>query len=141
MEAFAPSYGEIDSEGLLRCLRREGTPSRVHFMELFLDGEVKAELFRRFPILEGLDRSDPYFDLQSEIRLQRFLGYDYVRTGAVVRWPKGSPSSTVGVVADMGALPRANGRGFVDEHVGYLTNWEQFEQDRKSTRLNSSHQK
>ena len=127
-EAFAPMFGEIDCEGLLRCLRREGTPSRVYHMELFLDGEVKAELCRRYPILEGLDRGDPHFQFQAEIRLQRFLGYDYIRCGAEVAWPKGGPQSTVGVVDDLGALPRASGRGFVDEHVGYLTNWEEFEQ-------------
>ena len=127
-EAFAPAFGEIDAEGLLRCLRREGEPSRVYHMELFLDGEVKAELCRRFPILEGLDRGDPHFHQQAEIRIQRFLGYDYLRCGAVVSWPRGGPQSTVGVVDDLGGLPRAGGRGFVDEHKGYLSTWEEFEQ-------------
>ncbi|MCJ7822032.1 MAG: hypothetical protein MUQ26_02945, partial [Armatimonadetes bacterium] len=128
LDEFSPTHGDIDAEGLLRCLRREGTPSRVYHMELFLDGEVKAELCRRYPILEGLDRSDPYFDLQAEVQIQRFLGYDYLRCGAHVAWPRGGPQSTAGVVDDMGALPRAGGRGYVDEHKGYLTNWDEFEQ-------------
>jgi uroporphyrinogen decarboxylase len=128
LEAFSPTYGDTDCEGLLRCLRREGAPRRVHFMELFLDGEVKAELCRRGPILDGLDERDPAFPLQAEILIQRFLGYDYVRCGARLTWPRGGPQSTAGVVEDTAGLRRAGGRGYVDEHVGYLTNWDQFEQ-------------
>ena len=30
-----------DWEALVRCIRREGTPRRVHNIELFLDGEVQ----------------------------------------------------------------------------------------------------
>jgi len=128
LSAFSQAGRAIDCEGLLRCLRREGEPSRVYHMELFLDGEVKSELCRRFPILDGMDRSDPYFDLRAEIRIQRFLGYDYIRCGAAVAWPRGGPQSTAGVVADLGALPRAGGRGYVNEHKGYLTTWDEFEQ-------------
>ena len=128
LDAFAPTHGDIDAEGLLRCLRRDGEPSRVYHMELFLDGEVKTELCRRYPILEGLDRSDPYFRLQADVRIQRFLGYDHIRCGAQVAWPRGGPQSTAGVVDDTGALPRAGGRGYVNEHKGYLTNWDEFEQ-------------
>ena len=63
--AFPPTYGVIDQEGLLRCLCRGEAPSRVYAMELFLDGEVKAELCRRHPIREGPNRSDPHCDLQT----------------------------------------------------------------------------
>jgi uroporphyrinogen decarboxylase len=128
LDAFSPTHGPIDAEGLLRCLRREDEPSRVYHMELFLDGEVKTELCRRYPILDGLDRNDPYFPLQAEIQIQRFLGYDYLRCGAVVSWPRGGPQSTAGVVADLGALPRAGGRGYVNEHKGYLSTWDEFQQ-------------
>ena len=34
-----------DWEAFLRCLRREGTPQRVHFIELFLD-EVETTVMR-----------------------------------------------------------------------------------------------
>jgi uroporphyrinogen decarboxylase len=128
LDAFSPTHGSIDAKGLLRCLRRAGEPSRVYHMELFLDGEVEAELCRRYPILEGLEERDPFFDLQAQVCIQRFLGYDYVRCGAQVVWPRGGPQSTAGVVEDTAGLQRASGRGYVDEHVGYLTNWEQFEQ-------------
>ena len=30
-----------DAEAFLRCIRREGTPERVHYIELFLDVEVQ----------------------------------------------------------------------------------------------------
>ena len=32
-----------DWEGFLQCLRREGRPDRVYFIELLIDEEVKAE--------------------------------------------------------------------------------------------------
>ena len=116
-----------DSEGLLRCLRRAGEPSRVHFMELFLDEEVEEELCQRYPILEGLDRSDPSFRLEAEVRLQRFLGYDYLRCGSLVTWPTGAPHRSAGVVEDTAALQRAGGRGYIDEHRGNVACWEEFE--------------
>jgi len=117
-----------DAAGLLRCLRRDGEPSRVHFMELFLDGEVKAELCRRYPILEGLDRSDPFFDWKAEVQIQRFLGYECLWCGSDVTWPTGAPSRSAGVVDDTAGLQRAGGRGFIDEHRGIITCWEEFEQ-------------
>ena len=52
-----------DWEALVRCIRREGTPRRVHHIELFLDGEVQQAVCERFGLLDGLDIDDPYFDL------------------------------------------------------------------------------
>jgi len=70
-----------DWEGLIRCIKREGTPNRVHHIELFLDLEVQAAICDRYDLLRDLDPQDPYFDLRRQITLQRFLGYDYVRCG------------------------------------------------------------
>jgi len=110
-------------EGFLRCLRRQGTPQRVYFIELLLDEEVKAAVAERFGLMEGVDADDPCYPLKRDLRVQRFLGYDYVRCGA----------DDVGVKIDCLAaddtadLKRDGGRQFVNEHQGPITNWEQFE--------------
>ena len=71
----------LDWQGLLRCLRREGTPRRVHFIELLLDEEVKADVAERFQLMEDVEPDDPHYLLEREVRVMRFLGYDYVRCG------------------------------------------------------------
>jgi len=112
-----------DWRGLLRCIRREGTPSRVHYIELFLDREVEEEICRRYGVLDGLDRSDPHFSLRRMIAIQRFLGYDYVRYGAE---GLDMPLKRT-VTADTAALERQGGRSYMEEHAGPITSWEGFE--------------
>lgn len=113
---------EPDWKGLLRSIRREGVPDRVHFIELFLDGEVKDEICRRYGLLDGLDPADPFFALRKEIIVQRALGYDYVRCSL-----DGIDMPLKHVCAqDTAALARAGGRNFMEEHKGPITTWEEF---------------
>ncbi len=112
-----------DWEGFLRCLRREGTPGRVHVIELLLDEEVKAAVAERFGLMDDVAPDDPFYTLRREIRVMRFLGYDYVRCGV----------DDVGIAVryhtanDTAELERDGGRQFVDEHKGPITNWDEFE--------------
>lgn len=112
-----------DWEGFIRCLSRQGTPRRVYFIELFIDGEMKEAICDRFGLLEDLNPNDPHYSLKREIALQRFLGYDYVRCGV----------DDVGmqierlVVRDTAELQRDGGRQFVNEHRGPITSWAKFE--------------
>ena len=112
-----------DWEGFVRCLRREGTPRRVHFIELLIDEEIQAAVAQRFGLAGDLDPDDPFFGLEREIRVMRFLGYDYVRVGV----------DDVGVkidrlsARDTAELKRAGGREYVEEHAGPITNWAEFE--------------
>ena len=69
-----------DYEAFLKCLRREGTPDRVHLAELFLDPEMKQAVVDHFHLDRVLDRNDPHFSKKLEIRIQHKLGYDYVTT-------------------------------------------------------------
>ena len=124
---MAKSFFEVDVkpdwEGLLGCIRRKGTPRRVHHIELFLDAEVQDEISGRFDLLAGLDEDDPYFDLKRAIRVQRCLGYDYVRQGLdAVDMPL-HRAETV----DTAGLQREGGRSFMDERKGPISNWEEFE--------------
>lgn len=112
-----------DWEALVRCIRRQGTPRRVHHIELFLDAEVQQAICETFGLLDGLDQDDPYFAARAQIRIQRFLGYDYVRCGLEgMEWPLRRM-----VTEDTAALERAGGRSYIDESKGPITTWEEFE--------------
>lgn len=122
MRSFSSISVTPDWEAFVKCIRREGTPARVHVIELFLDAEVQDAICERFDLLDGLDPADPYFLLQRQIRIQRFLGYDYVRCSLdnFVMPVKRS------AVNDTAALGRASGREFVDSQEGLIMSWEDF---------------
>jgi len=112
-----------DWEGLIRCIKREGTPNRVHHIELFLDLEVQAAICDRYDLLRDLDPQDPYFDLRRQITLQRFLGYDYVRCGLEgLEMPLHHTTTE-----DTAGLRRETGRTFMEEHRGPIASWQEFE--------------
>lgn len=112
-----------DWQDLITSICRTGLPMRVHHIELFLDAEVQAALCERFDLLAGLTCDDPYFTLKRQIRLQRFLGYDYVRCGL-----EGLDMLLHRVaIQDTADLQRVTGRSYVDEHSGPITNWHEFE--------------
>ena len=122
MDKFCKTI-QPDGEAFLANLRRQGTPRRVHFLELFLDAEVKVELCRRFDLLAGLGEDDPFFQEKREIALNRFLGYDFV----LVRFPAWEFSRTPLVTADPAGLPHVGGRRYMDEHRGPIMSWADFE--------------
>jgi hypothetical protein len=109
-----------DWQAFLRCLRREGTPERVFFIELLIDEEIKTEVFQRFDLMGDVAPDDSNYSLKREIRVQRFLGYDYVRWGV----------DNVGIkidrhtISDTAELARPGGRAFVDEHRGPIATWD-----------------
>jgi len=110
-------------EGLLRCLKRYGTPDRVYFIELLMDDEARVAIAERFGLLEGLNPAAPFFGCQRQLAVQRFLGYDYVRCGL-----DGLDVQLIRVaVQDTADLQRTGGRKFVDEHRGPITTWAEFE--------------
>ncbi|MCD6415226.1 MAG: hypothetical protein J7M08_00835 [Planctomycetes bacterium] len=113
-----------DWEGLRDCILREGTPQRVHYIELFLDAEIEDEICRRYGVLDGLDSDDPHFAQKRTIAIQRFLGYDYVQCGVE---GMDLPLSEWAHAEDAGPLARDGGRAFLDEHKGIISNWEEFE--------------
>lgn len=112
-----------DYEAFLKCLRRQGTPERVHFIELFLDAETQDAILDAYSLREGLDPDDPFVGVKQQILLQRFLGYDTVTCGL-----EGWDAMTYNdLVEDYGPSPRQGGRSFVNEHKGPITNWAEFE--------------
>ncbi|MHC4981911.1 MAG: uroporphyrinogen decarboxylase family protein [Planctomycetota bacterium] len=114
---------EPNWQGLLDNVLRKATPDRAYHIELFHDGEVKDELIRRFGLDDGLDPDDGDFQRLRHIVFRRFLGFDYVNVGLV---GMGLPLNQC-MTEDTAVLKRQAGRGFLDEHAGPITTWEDFE--------------
>ena len=113
-----------DWEGLMRSIVRDGVPERVHFIELFLDPEVRDTVCDRYGLAAPLAKDDPYYALRKEIAVQSFLGYDYVRCSVEgLEFPV-HYATTDDTAGDMA---HAAGRNFIDEHKGPITTWEEFE--------------
>lgn len=111
-----------DGEAFEACLRRQGTPKRVHSIELYLDFEVQQEIARRYGVWDGLNPEDPYYWPKCQIAIQRFLGYDYVTWGLWQDW------KVPGQIAeDTAGLKREAGRRFTDHLHGPIMSWEDFE--------------
>ena len=112
-----------DIDGLLACIRREGTPRRVYNVELFLDAEVQSALVQRFGLAGNVKPGDPFAAEMTQVCLMQFLGYESVRCK-----PDGLEFPTNRRIAeDSAGLPRTAGRSFVDEARGPITSWEEFE--------------
>ena len=112
-----------DWEGLVDCIRRRGRQERVHFIELFLDEEVKEAICQKYGLADNLNKDDEFFIQKREIAIQRFLGYDYVRCGLEgvdfdLNWA---------VAKDTAPLECEKGRDYINEHRGPITSWEEFE--------------
>jgi len=115
-----------DPVGFLECVTGRGRPGRVYFIELFLDEPVEAAIARRFGLEEGLDRGGRWFELERRIRVMRFLGYDYVYEYHFpgFRFQRAEEH----MAADTAPGEMTGGqRGWLDEHRGPVTTWEEFE--------------
>ena len=104
-----------DWEGLLNVIKRAGTPGRVYNVELFQDQPVADAIAERFGLTDGLDAGDGDFERKKYIAVQRFCGYDFVL------------SRVVGAGHQFTTLESEEGRAWMEEHRGPITNWEEFE--------------
>lgn len=82
---------QINAEGLIRNLRRQGTPDRVYHIELFQDREIENTVDHRYGVTTGLKHDDAHFGKHRSIAMQRFLGYDFV--GVSREPPHGRPTT------------------------------------------------
>ncbi|MFH1760070.1 MAG: uroporphyrinogen decarboxylase family protein [bacterium] len=115
---FFPDY-----EGFLRCIRREDTPKRPHLIELCLDMEIQDAFCTRFGLANTLNPDDPFFHLKKQIKLQCFLGYDYILAGVEdIEF-----SYKKNLTTDTALLQKKDGRDFIDEQQGPITTWAEFE--------------
>ena len=111
-----------DWQAFVDCIKRKGTSKRVHFIELYLDGEVQNDLCQRYDLLAELNPTDDFYELRKQVVLQRYLGYDYVTCGL-----ENLPMPTAGTqIEDTASNKRSGGRTFMEEHKGPITTWEEF---------------
>jgi uroporphyrinogen decarboxylase len=94
-------------------------------MELFYDGIVGRAIDERCGVTRAIDRSAPFGEAQAHIAMQRFLGYDTVRTSVLaldtqVDTPLDTDDTTEGDLS-------TGSRRWKEEHTGLITNWEDFE--------------
>lgn len=111
-----------DFEALKRNILRQGTPERVHFIELLLDGAVQDAIIGRYDLDRGLSKDDPFYGLQRNLALHRFLGFD-----TLYMWTVGfdfptSRSHSMDPTLD----PLLAQRSWV-KLSGPIQNWEDFE--------------
>lgn len=113
-----------DFDAFRRCIMREGTPDRVHHVELFLDVEIQKQVSDRFNIASAFDQSDPFYGLQWSVAVHRFLGYDMVRAPVGLDFPRGrhEAEDTTAVAGQ-----RRTQRNWTDEHSGPIGSREDFE--------------
>ena len=112
-----------DWEAFRDCILRKGTPRRVHHIELFLDWEIQQAIAQEYHLWDDLDADTPDFPYRRMVRIQRFLGYDYVGQG-VDAFDMPLKRAITDDTADM---QRSGGRSYVDERAGPITNWAEFE--------------
>ena len=115
---------QLDLDGLLANLRREGTPERVYFMELFLDETVQAAIRRRYDLARDVRDDHPFAGVQRLIALYQFLGYESVyihRRG--LDFPHEQITGADTVVGDQSR----GERHWVNENRGAIGSWEDFE--------------
>lgn len=112
-----------DYEALLKNLRRQGTPERTHIMELFLDIEVQDTVVKQFSLDNNLNKNSPDYELQRQIAVQRFLGFDYV----TVKIENFEYDIDYNIAPDTAKLTKKGKRSWVVETKGVITDWRDFE--------------
>jgi len=106
INAVTPSWN-----GMMRNLRREGTPDRVYYFEHGIADSVQEALAKRYDLWHDLDARNPALDLDCRLAVHRFLGHELFRI-----FP---PKARV-------QAPKRDG-AWVEEGRGAVTTWADFE--------------
>jgi len=116
---------KIDSnyEGLIKNLRRQGTPDRVYNLELMIDREIEDIIDKRFSITSDLNANSADFEYKRRIAIQRFLGYDYVDITLLNLTPNVWNKTQDTTSGEQGKKDRM----WLEEHKGRISTWEEFE--------------
>jgi uroporphyrinogen decarboxylase len=100
-----------DWEGLLRNIRREGTPKRVYFFEHGIDRSMQAALAERFDLWRTIPENYPHVAALRTMHVHHFLGMEMMRI-----FPPGGR-----ILA-----PTVSG-GWAQEHRGPIGSWAELE--------------
>jgi len=114
---------DFDAFRELICRRKEA--ARVHYIELFLDGEVQKAVASKFNLPGEIDSPDLETRMKARLAIHRFLGYDMIRAyPQAYQWSL-KRISTLDTTADE---KNRGQRLWQDEHLGPITSWKDFEE-------------
>ena len=124
MQLFKDNRIVPDVDEFIKVVKRESRPRRVHFIELFLDDEVKEAVYGRYGLDAGV--SGPFAELQKEINIHEFLGYDVFRVGIVHK--NLFPMEFINTADTTVIKSQHRGdREWTEEHEGPIQTWKDFE--------------
>lgn len=95
MDLLKDKSVKLDLESAIANIRRKGTPNRVYYFEHGLEPGIKQALCDRFDLCQGLDNTDQFFLLQREVRIQQFLGHEFLRVFPAGMLWQGLPTNAV----------------------------------------------
>ena len=99
---------KLDLHGHINNLNRQGTPNRVFFFEHGIEEGIKESLCQRFNLCEKLDKSHKDFPLRREVKLNQFLGLEFMRVFPKgINW-QGLPTSTTAAPPSIGPIQSWN---------------------------------
>ena len=124
MGVYSGKGPEPDLAEFLEVIRRQRIPDRVHFIELFLDEEIKMAVVDRFALDEELDAADPQYINKLNMKAYGFLGYDIFPAAGI----GGGIDVQFNKAADTALAGQNRGeRSWADEHKGPIQTWADFE--------------
>ncbi|MCM8804433.1 MAG: hypothetical protein NC833_04175 [Candidatus Omnitrophica bacterium] len=110
-------------ENFKKVLLGEKKADRVHFVELLMDYEVKKYITEKYFGEKWVDYSEENKEkyIKQEINFWYKLGYDYVRIAGGISFSGKSRRTKDTAILSKGE------REWVEERVGMIKNWEDFE--------------
>jgi uroporphyrinogen decarboxylase len=127
---FLLKHPAPDFEALIRVLKGQDMPRRVHIIELGVDAEILkaiADSCSAEPWLDlryGFEDQPPEIYYRQQVRMYYELGYDCAPIWAA--WP-GHPSPRQRIADNTAALAAGKKRHWTEEGYGLITSWEAFE--------------
>jgi uroporphyrinogen decarboxylase len=118
-----PRGFEPDVEALIANITRRRRPRRVHFIELFLDDEIKERIGGICNLGEDQDRT--WGRLDREIALHAALGYDVFRVNILSADLFALPALRAADTTSIGGQHRGV-RDWTEEHRGPIQSWDDF---------------
>ena len=114
---------ELDPRGMLDTIARTKTPSRAYHFELGHDGEIIEAICERFGLGEDIDPNHEWAFSYKRLAVFRFLGMEVFGVGCGTAnfefdWD---------VTEDTAELSSRGERGYINEHVGPISTWEEFD--------------
>ena len=114
---------QLDPQGMLDTIARKGTPSRAFHFELGHDDEIIDAICERFDLAGDVDPGGDWAGSYKRLAVFRFLGMEVFGVGCGV----GGFEFKWDVTEDTAALSHRGERGYLNEHVGPISTWAEFE--------------